>query len=161
MKNLWKLIIVVILACAVIAVVTLKNKERQSKPDSTIAEKVQSVSTEPNESVVSESNQPVVPKNLPTIIDLGADKCVPCKMMFPVLEQLTAEYKGKLNVIFYDVWKSPAFAEKYNVDLIPTQVFLDPNDKELFRHQGFFSKEEILAKWKELGYDVNSPQAVH
>jgi len=142
MKNLWKLIIVAILAAAAIAVVTLKNKEKQSE------------SAQVSQSVVSESNQPAVAVKLPKLIDLGADKCVPCKMMKPILDELTVEYKGKLEVIFYDVWKNESYAEKYKVEIIPTQIFFDPNEKELFRHQGFFSKEEILAKWKELGFEL-------
>ncbi len=155
MKNLWKLIITVILAAAVFAVVTLKNKEKQSEPVITTAPLTQPVITESNQPVVSESNQPaVVAAKLPKLIDLGADKCVPCKMMKPVLDELAVEYKGKLDVIFYDVWKNASYAEKYNVEIIPTQIFFDPNDKELFRHQGFFSKEEILAKWKEFGFEL-------
>lgn len=146
MKNLWKIIIVLILASSVVAVVILKNKENQSQPVQTIIENSQPVVVEPN--------QAAQPKKLPRLIDLGADKCVPCKMMVPVLEQLTTEFKGKLNVEFYDVWKNPAYGEKYGINLIPTQIFLDPNDKELFRHQGYFSKEDILAKWKELGFDL-------
>jgi thioredoxin 1 len=144
MKNLWKLVIVVLLAAAVIAVVTFKNKEKQSVP----------VISELNQPVVAESNQPAVAAKLPKLIDLGADKCVPCKMMKPVLDELTVEYKGKLDVIFYDVWKNESYAKKYNIEIIPTQIFFDPNEKELFRHQGFFSKEEILAKWKELGFEI-------
>jgi len=52
------------------------------------------------------------------------------------------------------VWKNESYAQKYKIEIIPTQIFLDQNEKELFRHQGFFSKEEILAKWKELGFEL-------
>lgn len=144
MKNLWKLIIVIILAAAVVAIVVVKNKEKQS----------QSVVVESNQPLAAESNQPAVAAKLPKLIDLGADKCIPCKMMKPILDELTVEYKGKLDVIFYDVWKNQSYAEKYNVEIIPTQIFFDADGKELFRHQGFFSKEEILAKWKELGFNL-------
>jgi thioredoxin 1 len=147
MKNLWKLIIVVILACAILAVLVFKNKEKQqTEPVPAIA----SVS----QPVIVETNVPAEPKKLPKLIDLGADKCIPCKMMKPVLDELGSEYKGKLDVIFYDVWKNSSYADKYGVEIIPTQIFFDPNEKELFRHQGFFSKEEILAKWKELGFEI-------
>ena len=44
--------------------------------------------------------------------------------------------------------------KKYGIDLIPTQIFYDATGKELFRHSGFFAKEDILAKWKELGVDL-------
>ncbi|OHB54815.1 MAG: thiol reductase thioredoxin [Planctomycetes bacterium RBG_13_44_8b] len=100
-------------------------------------------------------------QKLPRLLELGADKCIPCKMMKPILEELTQEYAGKLQVEFYDVWKNPAYGQQYGISLIPTQIFLDTTGKELFRHQGFPSKEDILAKWKELGFDFNSsPKAV-
>ncbi|PKL50256.1 MAG: thioredoxin [Planctomycetes bacterium HGW-Planctomycetes-1] len=92
-------------------------------------------------------------QKLPRLLELGADKCIPCKMMKPILDELTQEYAGKLQVEFYDVWKDPAPGQKYGVRMIPTQIFLDPNGKELFRHEGFFSKEDILATWKKFGFD--------
>lgn len=72
-------------------------------------------------------------------------------MMAPVLEELKKEYAGKLVVEFIDVWKNPDAGKEYRIQLIPTQIFYDSNDKELFRHEGFSSKEDILAKWKEWG----------
>ena len=44
---------------------------------------------------------------LPRLVDLGADKCVPCKMMAPVLAELRTEYAGRFEVDFIDVWKRP------------------------------------------------------
>jgi thioredoxin 1 len=92
----------------------------------------------------------------PRLVDLGADKCIPCKMMAPVLKELTKEYAGRLRVEFIDVWKNPAAGKAYKISLIPTQIFFDAAGKELFRHEGFFSKQDILAKWKELGVDLKS-----
>ena len=89
--------------------------------------------------------------NLPKLLDLGATKCIPCKKMAPILEELKKEYAGKLEVEFIDVWKTPDEAKKYEIKLIPTQIFFDASGKELFRHEGFFGKEDILAKWQELG----------
>ncbi len=88
---------------------------------------------------------------LPRLVDLGADKCVPCKMMAPILDELRVEQAGRIEVVFIDVWKNKEEAVKYGIDLIPTQVFYAADGRELFRHEGFFAKEEILAKWKELG----------
>lgn len=92
---------------------------------------------------------------LPRLVDLGADKCIPCKAMAPILEELKNEYAGVFAVEFIDVWKKPEAAEPYDIQLIPTQIFFDANGKELFRHQGFYAKEGILAKWKELGIDIS------
>lgn len=91
---------------------------------------------------------------LPRLLDLGAGKCIPCKMMTPILEEVKKEYEGKLQVDFIDVWQNPDEKKKYNIRLIPTQIFYDASGKELFRHEGFYSKEDILAKWKELGVEL-------
>ncbi len=93
---------------------------------------------------------------LPKLVDLGADKCIPCKMMAPVLADLKTNYVGQLEVEFIDVWKKPDAAKPYKIQLIPTQIFYDAAGKERFRHQGYFSKEDILAKWKELGVELKS-----
>jgi thioredoxin 1 len=92
---------------------------------------------------------------LPLLIDLGADKCVPCKMMAPILDEMTETFEGQLEVQFIDVWKDASAGREYGVRVIPTQIFLDEEGNELFRHQGFFSREDILAKWTELGYEFN------
>jgi thioredoxin 1 len=86
-----------------------------------------------------------------TFIELGADRCIPCKAMQPIMKEMAKEYAGKIQVVFYDVWKDPAPARKYGIQLIPTQVFIDQNGKEIFRHVGFFAKEEILQMLKEKG----------
>ncbi|NQV36204.1 MAG: thioredoxin family protein, partial [Phycisphaeraceae bacterium] len=89
---------------------------------------------------------------LPRLLDLGADACIPCKMMAPILEELKEEFSGRFQVDFIDVWKHPNEAPKYKITTIPTQIFFDAQGKELWRHVGFISREDILAKWKELGY---------
>ena len=91
----------------------------------------------------------------PRLVDLGADKCIPCKRMVPILDELKKEYASRLVVEFFDVWKNPDVGERYKIKLIPTQIFCDAGGKELFRHEGFFSKENILAKWKELGFNFD------
>jgi len=80
-----------------------------------------------------------------TFIELGSVNCVPCKMMQPVMKEIEEEYADTVKVVFYDVWtkEDKKFAKQYKVKVIPTQVFLDENGEEFFRHQGFFSKEEI------------------
>lgn len=92
-----------------------------------------------------------VAKALPRLLDLGSDKCVPCKMMIPVLNDLSKEYKGKLKVEMIDVWKNRKAGEKYKVQSIPTQIFFDQKGKEFYRHVGFIPKDEILTKFKQHG----------
>jgi thioredoxin 1 len=80
-------------------------------------------------------------------------------MMAPVLEELKREYAGQFDVEFIDVWKDPEPGKTYGIKVIPTQIFLDASGKELFRHEGFFGKEDILKKWAELGVTVQPPKA--
>ncbi len=82
-------------------------------------------------------------KNTVTMIDLGAKSCIPCKMMAPILEKLTAEYKGKADVVFIDVWENPSAGKKYGIKAIPTQIFYDKNGKEVGRHVGFLDEKNI------------------
>jgi thiol-disulfide isomerase/thioredoxin len=94
------------------------------------------------------------PSKLPKLVDLGADKCIPCKAMAPILKELKTECTGRLDVEFIDVWKNPDAGKAHKIKLIPTQIFFDASGKERFRHQGFYGKEDILEKWKELGVDL-------
>ncbi len=100
-------------------------------------------------------------KALPRLVDIGGKTCIPCKMMAPILEDLKASLAGRLDVQFIDVSvaENRPLAQKYKIELIPTQVFLAPDGKELWRHEGFLSKEDILAKWKELGHDFSGAAA--
>ena len=134
MKYLPKIIIILLLAVSVAAVVVLKDKD--------------------NPPAEAAQTQPLAEtKRLPKLVDLGAGKCIPCKMMKPILDELKQEYKGQFEVVFIDVWENPDKAKEYGISIIPTQIFYDSSGKELFRHEGFFSKEDILAKWKELGVE--------
>ena len=97
-----------------------------------------------------------VPSELPvkgmvTMIDIGAKKCIPCKMMAPILEELEKEYRGSAAIVFIDVWQNPAEGPKYRIRSIPTQIFYDREGKETYRHEGFFDKASIVAKLEQLG----------
>ncbi len=93
---------------------------------------------------------------VPKLIDLGATQCIPCKKMAPILEELDVQYTGVLDVEFVDVSQpeNKEIAKSYGIEDIPTQVFLDPEGNELWRHVGFISKADILAKWSEFGYHL-------
>jgi len=134
MNKLSKYIIIAILIAAVGVVLALKQNKTQS-PAPQI-----------------EQTKPSAP--LPRLVDLGADKCIPCKMMAPILKELKTEYAAVFNVEFIDVWKNPDAGQKYGIRVIPTQIFYDASGKELYRHEGFFAKEDILAKWKEFGIEL-------
>ncbi|HUT08086.1 MAG TPA: thioredoxin family protein [Candidatus Latescibacteria bacterium] len=90
-------------------------------------------------------------KHLVTFIELGADRCIPCKAMQPIMKEIAETYADRVQVVFYDVWKDPEPGRKYGIQLIPTQVFVDQKGNEIFRHVGLFPKEEILELLKKHG----------
>jgi len=130
MKTSARIIIVVLLAAAVAGVIMAR--QNRTVPES------------------ADTTPPV--SALPRLVDLGADKCIPCKMMAPILDELKDTYAGKLEVEFIDVWKNETAGQEYGIQMIPTQIFFSPDGEELFRHEGFFSREEILAQWEKLGH---------
>lgn len=81
-----------------------------------------------------------------TFIELGSVRCIPCQMMQPIMRSIEEKYGDQVKVIFYDVWtpEGRPFADQYAIQVIPTQVFLDKNGKEFFRHKGYFPEEELL-----------------
>jgi thiol-disulfide isomerase/thioredoxin len=103
---------------------------------------------------VNFANVSVIGQGKLVLLELGSDQCVPCKMMAPVLKELSEQYPQHFTVAFHDVWKDSTVGEKYGISVIPTQIFFDKDGKELFRHEGFFAKDDILTKWKELGVAV-------
>ena len=87
-------------------------------------------------------------------VELGSVNCIPCKKMQPIMKSIDTKYKGLIKVTFHDVWKDDAPAKKYGIDLIPTQVFLDVNGKEIMRHEGFFAEEEIDKFFQSQGVNI-------
>jgi thioredoxin 1 len=138
MSQEVKAAIVVGLIVAVVAVVTFKRKgpSLETPAEYTVAQ--------------------LTGQGLPMLVDLGAGKCVACKTMKPILEQLKTEMEGKMSVHVLDTGKYPGLTDEYQIKLIPTQIFYDASGNELFRHEGFISREDILAKWAELGVDLGT-----
>ncbi len=81
-----------------------------------------------------------------TFVEIGSVNCIPCKAMQPIMKAVEEEYKGQVKVVFHDVWtsKGKADAAKYNIRVIPTQVFLDKDGKEYFRHEGYYPKIDVV-----------------
>lgn len=109
------------------------------------------LSSIPSDAKVAISSSPkakttsIKPVNV-TFIELGSVKCIPCKMMQPIMKEIEDEYKGQVKVVFYDVWtpEGRPYADKYRITVIPTQVFLDKNGDEFYRHGGYFPKDELV-----------------
>lgn len=87
----------------------------------------------------------------PAVIDLGARTCIPCKKMAPILASLSAEYRSKASVLFIDVREDRAAADKFRVQMIPTQIFFDARGKEVKRHVGFMERAEVVKELKAAG----------
>jgi len=97
---------------------------------------------------------PKVPtEGMVTMVDLGAHKCIPCKMMAPVLKKLKKQYKAKASIVFIDVWQHREQAQRHAIRTIPTQIFFDKEGEEVYRHEGFMSEEAIIGQLANMGVD--------
>ena len=155
---MWRNVAVVVGVVVVVgAAAWIKSGSNPAPPDPTTGarpERANTTTTPPEKPVDprSEEGQPTAAmpeKALPRLIDLGADKCIPCKKMAPILEELKKEWQGRAVVQFIDVWKNPDASKQYGVRLIPTQIFFDRHGKEAYRHEGFFSRKDIV-DWLEI-----------
>lgn len=99
----------------------------------------------------NDDTPPVPTPGLVTMVDLGAHKCIPCKMMAPIIAELQKEYKDRASIIFIDVWKHREQAQRFGIQAIPTQIFYDKAGKEVDRHVGFLDKKSIVAAFEKLG----------
>ncbi|MDX9908139.1 MAG: thioredoxin family protein [Mariniphaga sp.] len=88
-----------------------------------------------------------------TFIELGSVRCIPCQKMQPIMKSIEEKYAGQVKVVFHDVWTTEGkpYAQKYGIQSIPTQVFLDENGKEFSRHTGYFPEEELVKVLKTKG----------
>ena len=148
-KWIW-----IALALAIAGVLIAKNADNKAVSLSAPAGKETLAVLVPPGAKPATAEPPAQGKAIPRLVDLGATECIPCKMMAPIIEELKKTYIGKLDVQFIDVWDNPDAGEKYKINLIPTQIFYGADGKELFRHEGFFAKDDILAKWKEFGVEL-------
>ena len=89
----------------------------------------------------------------PTLAEFGSSTCIPCKEMKPILEELAVEYESELNVVIIEVYDHMDLTRQYQIMTIPTQIFFDSSGKEITRHIGFWSKEEIIAQLKKIGIE--------
>ncbi|HUT71462.1 MAG TPA: thioredoxin domain-containing protein [Desulfatiglandales bacterium] len=86
-----------------------------------------------------------------TMVDLGSDTCIPCKLMAPIMEKVEKKYRGKAAVILIDVRKNQEPAKRFGIRAIPTQIFFDKQGKEFYRHAGFMSEAQIDQVFQNMG----------
>lgn len=110
----------------------------------------------------SKTKEKVTDKPKVTFVELGSVNCIPCKKMQPIMKSIEEKYGSQVKVVFHDVWKEDQkqYGEKYGIKLIPTQVFLDENGKEFFRHEGYYPEKEIdkLLQGKGLKAEETKPK---
>jgi thioredoxin 1 len=90
-------------------------------------------------------------KGMVTLIDLGANQCVPCKLMAPILEKLQMDYKDKAAIVVIDIYQHRDQIQRFGIRAIPTQIFFDPTGREVYRHTGFMSEKAIVEQLAKMG----------
>ena len=142
-------------------VVETKNTKDAKNTKTTVTKKKEvakknTVSTTKSKVAPKAVPQKAVAKKLPKFLELGSVNCRPCQMMQPIVAELEKEYKGKLEVEFIDVWlpENENVAQKYKISSIPVQIFFDENGKEVYRHIGYFPKEDILKAFENNGINL-------
>lgn len=104
-----------------------------------------------------QTSSPAAGSGLPQLIDLGSDSCIPCQLMTPELEALAREYAGSVEVVIADVnntEEGAALAKQLGIRVIPTQIFIDAAGNELSRHEGYISKDDMVALFQQLGHPL-------
>ncbi len=71
----------------------------------------------------SEFEDTVEKSELPVLVDFSANWCPPCRMLHPVVEQISSDYEGKLNVYEVNTDENPGLARKFNITSVPTIIF--------------------------------------
>lgn len=156
MKKIYRFIVLLVVIIVIGTVLLFKFNPIREKGTTGKVEKEDSKSTNVLSNGGETDSLDRVKKDVKvTFIELGSIGCVPCKMMVPIMKEIEKEYGDQVEVIFYDVKTSEGkpYAEKYKISLIPTQVFLDMNGNEYFRHEGFFPKDELVKVLKIQGVE--------
>lgn len=161
---LWLKILVPVLIVAAIAVIFIvKNASEEDAPNLPDELFGLNATTEIDFAALAEYG-------LPVIVDYGADSCIPCKQMVPVLKTMNAEMKDKAFIKFVDVWKYGSAANNVPIQIIPSQVFFNadgtpyvPSDSlkkqiggfKLYNgftvHEGGLTEDEMRAILAEMG----------
>ena len=166
MTNGAKIAIVALLAGAVVATFALRGGKRAEyvpppEPPAAAAPEAKEApgagrqpAAPEAKSAAKQTPAAVAALAKPRLLELGSMRCQACLEMAKVLDALRASQGEKLQVDFIDVFEQPEAAERHKISLIPTQILFDGAGKEIFRHQGFFSHDDILAKFRALGVNL-------
>ena len=114
-------------------------------------EQLQKIAVTPPEMNTQDDLKKALTSGKPVLVDFGANSCIPCRQMRPVLKEVGTEYSEKAKILVIDVYKNQNLAQEYKVLMLPTLVFFDSKGKEAFRNVGLMEKEKIVGKLKEIG----------
>jgi thioredoxin 1 len=128
-------------------VASLKNKAKIEIDES----RLKGVTAAPPSTNTKEEFQQAMKNGKPVLVDFGANSCMPCRQIRPILKELEKEYTGKASILIIDVYKYQDLAREHRVQLIPTLIFFDKAGKEVFRHVGAWDKDSLVGKLKEAG----------
>lgn len=180
-----KIVVTVLIIIGIVVIWITKNSNELSKGNETVAEinnvevdEIADIDNVDFELHITEEIdlEQLKTYGIPIVIDFGADSCIPCKEMAPVLEKLNEELKGKAIIRFVDVWKYPDLANEFPISIIPTQVLIDKdgkpyvpsednstgmimygtkdtNEHVFTTHEGGITEEELLKILKEMGME--------
>jgi thioredoxin 1 len=128
-------------------VASLKNKAKIEVDES----RLKDITAAPPPTNTKEEFQQAMKNGKPVLVDFGANSCMPCRQLRPILKEIEKEYTGKASILVIDVYKYQDLAREHRVQLIPTLVFFDKGGKEIYRHVGAWDKDSIVGKLKEAG----------
>jgi thioredoxin 1 len=126
---------------------SLKNKTKIEIDESLLKD----VTALPPPTNTKEQFQHAMKSGKPVLVDFGANSCMPCRQLRPILKEIEKEYGEKAKILVVDVYKYQDLARQYRVQLIPTLIFFDKTGKEMYRHVGAWDKDSIVGKLKEAG----------
>ncbi len=128
----------------------LEGIRKNAKVDINQAQ-LQKVAVKPPEMNTEDELKQALASGKPVLVDFGANSCLPCRQLRPVLKEIAAEYSEKAKILVIDVYKYQNLAREHKVLMLPTLVFFDSEGKETFRNVGLMEKEKIVGKLKEIG----------
>ena len=99
--------------------------------------------------ITDQSYQEVIAQGLPVVIDFSATWCGPCKKIAPIIEELAAEYEGKVNIFKCDVDENDELTSKFGIRNVPTVIFLKGEDV-VDKHVGAAPKSTFVEKVEAL-----------
>jgi thioredoxin 1 len=91
----------------------------------------------------------VIKSDKPVVVDFWAEWCGPCRMVSPIMEEISDEYSGKALVVKCDVDSSPGVSAKYGIRNIPTILFFK-NGKIADKQVGAVPKNNFITKLKAI-----------